>query len=133
MHRLLSLYSANSGRKKSQKKQPKTVQTFQLKHLKNIHSWLSNRRDNIDLVLKFWNHKCMVRKLTLAIVTCPTSSYKFDSNPKSFCLSRIFRKQETNKGQLISRNRQENEPGSYATAEKSLPTEKSLRSNAASQ
>ena len=60
-------------------------------------------------------------------------SHKFDSNPKSFCLSRIFRKQETNKGQLISRNRQENEPGPYATAEKSLPTEKSLRSNAASQ
>ena len=51
-------------------------------------------------------------------------SNKFDSNPKSFCLSRIFRKQETNKGQLISRNRQENEPRPYATAEKSLPTEK---------
>ena len=60
-------------------------------------------------------------------------SNKFDSNPKSFCLSRIFRKQETNKGQLISWNRQENEPGPYATAEKSLPTEKSLRSNTASQ
>ena len=51
-------------------------------------------------------------------------SHKFDSNPKSFCLSRIFRKQETNKGQLISRNRQGNEAGPYATAEKSLPTEK---------
>ena len=66
----------------------------------------------------------MIRKLALAIVTL---SHKFDSNPKSLCLSRIFRKQETNKGQLISRNRQENEPGPYATAEKRL------RSNAASQ
>ena len=60
-------------------------------------------------------------------------SHKFDSNPKSLCLSRIFRKQETNKGQLISRNRQEDEPGPYTMAEKSLPTEKSLQSNSASQ
>ena len=55
------------------RKRPKTLQTFQLKHLKNIHSWLSNRQDNIDLVLKFWNHIKVIRKLTLAIVTCPTS------------------------------------------------------------